>query len=487
MSIPTSPALAAAVLILLLSLRTAAAAPPDSPLICKKDTGYRGIWYYNQETGDEYVYKYSGGLGTYCANHIPFAVYAPQVNKTFFVYGGTRPTERALLAMISYYDHRTKTVPRPTLLLDKETSDAHDNPVISLDDAGYIWVFVSAHGKSRPAYILKSTRPYDIDDFELVLTTNFSYPQPWFVPDKGFMFLHTSYDGGRQLYAQTSPDGRTWSDRALLAAIDEGHYQVSNLCGDRVATAFNYHPKAFRGDVTRRGLNWRTNLYYIETPDMGRTWQSADGQPVPIPVDEPHHPALVREYEAEGLLVYLADLNFDRAGRPVILYVTGTSWQPGPDHGPHEWRVAHWTGTAWAFHTVTCSDNNYDTGSIYIERDGTWRIIGPTETGPQPFNPGGEVAVWTSKDDGATWRKRRQATRGSLFNHTYCRRPVNAHPEFYAFWADGHGRRPSESRLYFCDKTGRKVRRLPYIMDGDRAKPERVGFKPGAKSPTTVW
>ncbi len=27
-----------------------------------RDTGYRGIWYMNQPSGDEYVYKYSGGL-----------------------------------------------------------------------------------------------------------------------------------------------------------------------------------------------------------------------------------------------------------------------------------------------------------------------------------------------------------------------------------------------------------------------------------------
>jgi len=31
------------------------------------DGGYRGIWYMNQLSYDEYVYKYSGGLGTYCA------------------------------------------------------------------------------------------------------------------------------------------------------------------------------------------------------------------------------------------------------------------------------------------------------------------------------------------------------------------------------------------------------------------------------------
>ena len=56
--------------------------------INKKTDGYRGIWYFNQRIGGEYVYKYSGGLGTYCAKHKPFAVYCPKVQKTFFCYGG---------------------------------------------------------------------------------------------------------------------------------------------------------------------------------------------------------------------------------------------------------------------------------------------------------------------------------------------------------------------------------------------------------------
>ena len=35
----------------------------------EKADGYRGIWYSNQPTGDEYVYKYSGGLATYPQQH----------------------------------------------------------------------------------------------------------------------------------------------------------------------------------------------------------------------------------------------------------------------------------------------------------------------------------------------------------------------------------------------------------------------------------
>ena len=444
------------------------------PAASDKDTGYRGIWYCNQPTGNEYAYKYSGGLGTYCADHIPMCVYAPAVNKTFFVYGGTKPNERDLLAMVSYYDHQTGTVPRPTILIDKKTEDAHDNPVIALDHAGYVWVFASAHGKARPSYIFKSQDPYSVENFDLITKTNFSYPQPWYIDGEGFLFLHTSYDGGRVLCWQTSKDGITWSERKRLASIEQGQYQISWPKGRTVGTAFNYHPNAFRGDPAKKGLNWRTNLYYLETGDLGTTWRTVQGEPVRVPLTEAKNPALVVDYEAQGLLAYLMDLNYDAKGRPVILYLTATTWEPGPEFGPREWHVAHWTGSAWAFSSITRSDNNYDMGSIYVEPDGTWRVIGPTETGPQPFNPGGEVAIWTSRDEGASWQKRAVITHDSRLNHTYCRRPLHADPDFYAFWADGDARRPSESRLYFCDKTGQKVMRLPEVMEGPAAKPERV-------------
>jgi hypothetical protein len=417
-------------------------ATEEKPAAFEKDTGYRGIWYSNQPTNDEYVYKYSGGLGTYCAKHIPFAVYAPAVDKTFFVYGGTKLGSRSLLEMVSLYDHKTGLVPRPTIIMDKGTADAHDNPVISLDEQGYVWVFASSHGTARPSYIFKSKKPYSVDDFELVRETNFSYPQPWYIAGKGFLFLHTHYEGGRVLYWSTSADGMSWSAPSKLAFIGQGHYQVSWPHGNKVGTAFNYHPEGL-------GLNHRTNLYYIETSDMGSTWRNVRGDKIEMPITTVGNAALVHDYAAEGLKVYLKDINFDAEGRPVILHLTARGWEPGPENGPREWRVARWTGDSWTIHTVTTSDNNYDTGSLYVEPDRTWRIIGPTETGPQPFNPGGEVAVWTSVDRGETWKKQRQLTSASSYNHAYVRKPLNAYPGFYALWADGHGREPSESRLYF--------------------------------------
>jgi hypothetical protein len=450
----------------------------------QRDDGYRGIWYSNQPSNDEYKFKYSGGLGTYTADHIPLAYYSKEADKTYFCWGGSAKEKNRLIQMVSYYDHATGEVPRPVILMDKKTDDAHDNPTIMLDDDGYIWIFVSAHGTVRPSFIYKSGKPYSIDSFTLIRETNFSYPQPWWIPGKGFLFLHTRYLGGRFLYWSTSPDGMTWSEPQQLAAVAQGHYQVSWIHGTKVGTAFNYHPSTASGNWTDptddttnaqfNGLNYRTNLYYLETADYGKTWRTATGERIAPPLTDIRNPALVHDYAADGLLVYIMDMGFDADGRPVILYLTSKGYEAGPKNAPRTWRTAHWTGKSWDIRPVTTSNCNYDMGSIYIEPDGVWRIIGPTGMGPQQYNPGGEVAVWTSRDRGRTWEKTCQVTSGSPYNHSYVRKPVNAHPDFYGFWADGHGRELSPSRLYFCDKTGEKAYRLPETMKENTAQPARM-------------
>ncbi|MGH9848004.1 MAG: BNR-4 repeat-containing protein [Blastocatellia bacterium] len=445
-----------------------------------KDDGYRGIWYANQPSGDEYVYKYSGGFATYPQQHAPIAIYAAEVKKTFFCYGGTDKGGKTLLHMVSYYDHQTGMAPRPTILLDKATGDAHDNPVLTIDARGYVWVFSNSHGVERPSYVHRGTKPYSIDSFERVLTTNFSYGQIWNLPAHGFLFLHTRYskDSHRRLFWMTSADGRQWDEPRMLAHIAEGDYQISWAHGNVVGTAFDYHPdRAGHGSVDR-GLNARTNLYYLETPDGGKTWRTAAGQSVATPLTTAQNAALVHDYQSEGLLVYLKDVNFDEQGRPVILYLTSRGYQSGPANHPRTWRTARWTGRAWEIRTAFTSDNNYDHGSLYLEPGGVWRIIAPALPGPQRFNPGGEAAMWVSKDRGASWQLAKQLTTHSARNHSYVRRPVNAHPDFYALWADGDARRPSASALYFTNQNGDYVRRLPTSMRGEFARPEIVRNRP---------
>jgi len=133
--------------------------------------GYKGIWFTLGQPS-QYGDKYSGGLGTYTSSHIPIAIYAKKVNKTFFVYGGTtKQDERHLLIMLSYFDHSSNTVPKPVIVYDKVgVNDPHDNASLSIDESGYIWVFVSGRNTTRPGIIFKSRKPYGIDSFEQVKT-----------------------------------------------------------------------------------------------------------------------------------------------------------------------------------------------------------------------------------------------------------------------------------------------------------------------------
>jgi hypothetical protein len=436
-----------------------------------KDDGYRGIWFtLGQKT--PYGDKYSGGLGTYTANHVPMAVYSEKAQKTFFVYGGAKAGKRHLLEMISYYDHVRHVVPRPTIVHDKQgVNDPHDNPSLAIDGKGYLWVFVSGRGSKRPGFIYRSAEPYSIDDFKLQWQGEITYPQPWWIEGKGFLHLFTKYTNGRELYWSTSPDGRSWTPDQKFAGI-EGHYQTSRCIGDRVITAFNRHP-GHRPDN-------RTDLYYVETDDFGKTWKNVQGETLKLPLTEPDNPARVHNYSAEKRMVYISDIDLDAQGRPVILYITSASYIPGPPGEPRWWTVAHWTGKKWEYHEIARAAHNYCVGALYIE-GGVWRIIGPTEPGPQPIGTGGEVAIWTSRDEGKTWKKDRDVTGHSRMNHAYVRRPLHAHPDFYAFWADGNPDRFSRSHLYFCNQAGDRVRRLPYDMKSDFEEPKLLPKPPSGE------
>ena len=134
-----------------------------------------------------------------------------------------------------------------------------------------------------------------------------------------------------------------------------------------------------------------------------------------------------------------------------MLCTTSGGWESGPKNDPRTWRTAYHNGRAWEIRGSIRSDNNYDMGSIYLERPDLWRIIGPTEPGPQLYNTGGEIAMWTSADRGATWTKIKQMTSASRYNHGYCRRPVNASISPSGPTAT---RAANQSRLYFCDQQG---------------------------------
>lgn len=457
----------------------------------QKDDGFRGIWYFIGKTNNEYVHKYSGGLGTYPANHYPFSVYVPAMNKTFFCYGGASKDEKpSLLHEVAFYDHEQKTVSRPTIVLDKQTGDAHDNPVMSIDKDGYIWIFSTSHGVERPSYIHKSSEPYSIESFELILPTylkdgeqqpfnNYSYLQIYYDESEGFFGLMTHYQKGVLKYGKNKPrrtigyitsrDGITWSAVKNIGIIQEGHYQSSGVTRLKngklkIVSAFNYHPDTERGS----GLDYRTNIYYLETTDFGKSWQNDKGETVIIPLTSVQNKALAINSEKENKLLYINDISFDKEENPMISYITSKGPNPGPEQGPHEFMTAYHNGVDWDIKKVTNVDHNYDYGSLYYDNS-TWRIVAPTGNNPFNFNNGGELEIWELSKNSKAWKQVKSITKNSDKNHSYPRKPVNYHPDFYAFWADGNARQSSSSNLYFSNKEG-DVFKLPYQFSGETFK-----------------
>lgn len=439
------------------------------PVTSTMADGFSGIWF-DLGQRSEYGSKYSGGLGTYTSSHVPMAHYVKEVNRTYFTWGGTpAPDQRRLLILVSYYDHNTGKVARPRVIMDKSpVDDPHDNASLSIDGSGHLWIFVSGRGNKRPGAVFRGNAPYALDEWVRLADWEFTYPQPWWFEGRGFLFTHTRYTPGRELYFSTSRDGVEWEHGGKIAGL-EGHYQTSHQVGGRLLTAFNRHPG--------RNVDRRTDLYYLETADMGLTWTTADGTALKTPLLEPDCPARIRDYSGnrkpeDNAMVYISDTTADADGRPVILYITTHHHQPGPIGNPRLWNIARWTGSEWLFHVVAPALHNYDVGSLYIEKDGPWKIIAPIGEGPRKWGTGGEIEVWTSIDKGATWERQRTLTRKSPRNHGYVRRPVNAHPDFHAYWADGDPDKLSESCLYFTNKDADKVWKLPYTMTGDFARPE---------------
>ena len=99
------------------------------------------------------------------------------------------------------------------------------------------------------------------------------------------------------------------------------------------------------------------------------------------------------------------------------------------------------------------------------------RVSPPTDPGPQPYGAGGEIVMWTSRDEGQSWTKLKQLTHDSKLNHTYPAGQVDARP-FYALWADGNPLERSDSQLYFTDREVSNVWRLPTRMNADYAAQE---------------
>ena len=468
-------------------------AVPDNSFTPAPVNGYHGIWYENEPGSSPpggYGPKYGGGLGTYPQQTNAIAAYSASDDKTFFVYGGTDGTNNQLKNMIGYYDHATGQFARPRVLREVGGFDVHQNATLNVDADGYIWVFAHSHGTTiGSGNIYRSANPGDISSFQNVAlpdglfshpgNVTLSYGNSIYDQTNGFVEVYNVYSNDRAVHVATGDlnaagDDINWDQTSVndtaLFDMGQGHYAIARTNGSKIGILANYH---------EGHLNNRTNLYYVESNDWGQTWQLPDGTPITAPITSASDASRIHDYLSEDQLVYIKSMDFDAAGNPVVMYLTvsdatGGGHNAGPQPGGRTVHTAYWDGAQWLINDMLTTNSNYDHGELWIDAAGNWNVLGAFLDGPQVWGTGGQIGLWQSDDQGATWDFIRQLSFDENYNSTYPRLVTDADDEFFALWADGDAYDPSDSRLYFMNAEGTMVYRMPTTITGDFAAPELV-------------
>ena len=432
---------------------------PQSPAKPAPET--RGVWYacghrVNTLPGQEYVY--SGPMATYCAWHRPMAAYAPDVNRTFWVYGNAdnAPT-------ITVYDHATGRFAYPVVLGSNPDGDAHRNATIAIDDDGFLVVFYGAHG--HHTHVLRSARPYDVGAWETLPDLpepHTSYPQPFMVNPGELLVSYRHAPGWN--FTTTRDRGRTWAEPR--AVVDFGCPSEARGCAEcsiygitigdtgdyprRVHFAWSRLGGGTLEEIASKHL-WarRYNIYYACTDDGGRTWRRSDGTPYTLPIDEEQ---AEKVYDCGQRGVWLKDIQLDADGRPLVLFIDSV-----PETYESRWLVARLLPSAWQMSQVAESDHMYDDGGLLYMAEDDIRVYAPT-TAVQPRQDGGEIEEWRSTDGGKTWANTAHITAGSRYSHNNVKTVFNhqAGPgDLQVVWSYGDSVYPPESDEVLLYRYGR--------------------------------
>ncbi|WP_102798919.1 BNR-4 repeat-containing protein [Bowmanella denitrificans] len=465
-----------------------------SPAVCKQfdNSGYNGIHYKQYFSASQQAIKYSGNFATYTAKHRPLAIYDASKNKTFFTYGSgigeestSESTKRTLGIFVGCFDHVTDELCVPKVVTVKGMNadgrigsivdDPHDNAALLIDQSGYLWVYVSGRSRMREMEVYKSESPHDHskfvnvtdDEFKELMDTRermMSYPQPWLVEYEEKLqkvLIHNQYTNGRELYIKLPGQKST-------KLVSGGHYAVSHAKGKRLVVAYNSHGL---GNSNPAHVDSRSNLYFMESNDGGKTWMNSNGMSLdskfPLVTDS-DDTRIMRYFFAENdpknWYIYLKDIKINIDGTINVLYVASKSADPTNTSARRELVLATKSDSGWFFNTVrTDINHNYSTGFV---ADGGKRIVFPVYkpgTNKQQF-AGGTVYIGTFKNSSWGWSEL-TACQYPGQNHNYVRDVINGKPDFEFFWGQADGEFKANSPkldMYYFD--GSDARVMPYEM-----------------------
>lgn len=324
----------------------------------------------------------------------PGGVYDPVTDRTYVAYLGL---ERDLY--VTYYDHQAGTVATPVEVATYPIADDdnHGGPAVAVDLDGHVHVVWGSHNSGHQHS--RTDSPHDITAWSTQsLTTAGTYPSIAVDPSTGDLYVvdrsgsgHGSSFPAHEFAGlrKSTDNGATWS--AAAAIID--------TTGSPESASDVYFGGCRFGDDGRLHMCWtvargashggdRTNVYHAAyDPDDGRCY-TADGTDLGTVVTWAEHSDCLAATRSPLFAVQLT-LNGDRIHLAYGQDDAGTA----TDHF-----VATWDGASWSESDTGVSGPYFGKEMIWVHSDGSLRGLFPTTNGSF-----GDLVVYGSDDDGATW------------------------------------------------------------------------------------
>jgi hypothetical protein len=411
-------------------------------------SSYGGVWYGcgrdNTLPGRDYVY--AGGKATYSAWNRPMAVFAPEANGTFFVFG-----DRYNRPCIAFFDHRLGKFSPPLALGKNPDGNAHRNPTLLIDEDGLLYVFYGYASGNQPLHVLRSVAPYDITNWVKqtdVVPRAASYPQPWQLESGEITVVYRVPKGW--CCRTTGDGGRTWSQPTSIVEFSD--YEFCSTAYAMTVAENGTFPRRIHLTWSKLGGGspeeqrtkalWarRYDVYYACSDDGGSTWRRSDGAALSLPITEAD---AEKVYESGEHGVWLKDIQLDPAGNPCVLFIDADAHTYAST-----WKFARNLGGAWSMSDIATSDHMYDGGALLLLADDDFRMYGPTKT-VQKGCDGGEIVEWRSSDRGHTWHAGTSLTTGSQYSHNHVKAARNQEQgdgRFRLFWSYGDGSAPPATK-----------------------------------------
>ncbi|MCP4885101.1 MAG: hypothetical protein GY904_00585 [Planctomycetaceae bacterium] len=358
--------------------------------------------------------------------------------QVYIVYNGdATPTNnqkgRARPMMIRY-DPLGRVFSKPQRL-GAAASDHHFSPIIWADSRNYLHVLYGCH--RTPGTHLISEQPVRSDTLDVSwrkgpeIAPSMSYPTVFRISGgRELIYYRTEGHTSSWTYRISEDHGLTWVgpemdvvDLDRRGRLDWSSYQTKLPSKDGKVLHVVYmdyddnkndpDPKRFFNPLYNQEVSneWKYNLSYLTIDLQKHAVRNAIGELLitPIDIDYSKRKCQIWDTQWRGAGVPPA-ICVDLQGDPGFLHVLS-----GDDLKTHRYFYVRPENGVWVKTPICESSHQWNSGHLSCDQHGqlhAYVVVGETylEGGYMDRHGGGRVEEWVSRDNGETWRKRRQVS-----------------------------------------------------------------------------